>query len=148
MTRKRFARQASIGLKRLGTYERHDLLHPVIKASGEAEYTQEDLLTVRYIKRAQALGFTTEEIREILGLRDTEQSGGMCIEDRAQHWIYRIDDRIDLLLTLRAKLEHLIDAVAQDESLPLFGEAPASHLRRRSRSAAAPPVHADENPRP
>lgn len=64
------ARQAGVNIQTVRFYERKGLLPaPRRKPSGYRLYTDEDLHRLRFIRRAKALGFSLEEIREVLHMR-------------------------------------------------------------------------------
>lgn len=63
----------SVGLSAdtLRYYERINLVpRPARGAGGQRSYAQKDLARLRFVKRAQALGFTLEEIRQLLRFRE------------------------------------------------------------------------------
>ncbi len=64
------ARRVGINIQTIRFYERKKLLpSPARKPSGYRVYTDEDLHRLRFIRQAKALGFSLDEIREILHLR-------------------------------------------------------------------------------
>lgn len=64
------ARQAGVNVETLRFYERHGILpEPPRRASGYREYPPDTVDLIRFIKRAQELGFSLKEIRELLDLR-------------------------------------------------------------------------------
>lgn len=64
------ARQAGVNIQTIRFYERKGLLPvPRRKPSGYRLYAGEDLHRLRFILRAKELGFSLEEIRQILGMR-------------------------------------------------------------------------------
>lgn len=69
MTIGRFAREGGVGVETVRYYQRRGLL-PVPAAGSTAyrEYGGEELRRLAFIRRAQAAGFTLEEIRELLHL--------------------------------------------------------------------------------
>lgn len=61
------AKQTGIGIETLRFYERSGLLdRPARTEGGYRLYDAEALLTLEFIKRAQTLGFTLDEIRQII----------------------------------------------------------------------------------
>jgi DNA-binding transcriptional MerR regulator len=64
------ARRAQVSVQTLRYYERRGLLkRPARAASNYRLYTEEAVSRVRFIKRAQRLGFDLEAIRDLLALR-------------------------------------------------------------------------------
>ncbi len=61
------AKQTGIGIETLRFYERSGLLDcPARTEGGYRLYDEEALLTLEFIKRAQTLGFTLDEIKQII----------------------------------------------------------------------------------
>jgi MerR family copper efflux transcriptional regulator len=64
------AREAGIGVETVRFYEREGLLEePVRRASGYRQFNLDAVARLRFIKRAQRLGFTLREIKELLALK-------------------------------------------------------------------------------
>lgn len=64
------ARRASVNIQTVRFYERQKLLpQPARKPSGYRVYGEGDLRRLLFIRQAKALGFSLEEIREILVMR-------------------------------------------------------------------------------
>ena len=65
------AKAAGVNVETLRFYERRGILRePGRGPSGYREYPAETVRIVRFIKRSQELGFTLEEIQELLALRE------------------------------------------------------------------------------
>jgi len=77
------AAEAGVNVETLRFYERRGLLEEPTRhsSSGYREYPAEAVRVVRFIKRAQELGFTLREIEELLRLR--ESHGRRCADVRA-----------------------------------------------------------------
>ena len=76
------ARQAGVNLQTVHYYERRGLLPiPPRTDANYRSYPAGAVLRVRFIKRAQDLGFTLKEIEELLSLRATPRSG--CADVRS-----------------------------------------------------------------
>jgi len=78
------AGRAGVNVQTLRFYERRGLLpEPPRRASGYREYAPESVRRVRFIKRAQELGFTLAEVEELLRLReDPRIPAGRCVRPR------------------------------------------------------------------
>jgi DNA-binding transcriptional MerR regulator len=77
LTTGELANWAGVNVETLRFYERKGLLpRPPRRASGYREYPLECVRLIRFIKRAQELGFSLREIRELLDLR--VQPGVTC----------------------------------------------------------------------
>src|SRR5216683_3180414 len=65
------ATRAGVNIDTLRYYERRGLLaEPERRPSGYRDYPEETVPIIRFIKRAQDLGFTLNEIEELISLRD------------------------------------------------------------------------------
>jgi Hg(II)-responsive transcriptional regulator len=63
------AKNAGVGIDTVRYYERDGLLKPAGRAaSGYRRYSDSEVRRLRFIRRAKALGFSLEEIRELLAL--------------------------------------------------------------------------------
>jgi MerR family copper efflux transcriptional regulator len=70
------ARRAGVGIDTIRYYEREGLLpKPRRRASGYRDYGSEVVERLRFIRRAKDLGFTLEEIRELLALSTDRERG-------------------------------------------------------------------------
>ena len=108
------ATQAQVNTQTLRYYERRGLLpEPKRTRSGYRAYTADAVRVVRFIKRAQQLGFTLDDIEDLLHLAD----GGpaYCEEARtmARTRITDLQRRIDELVGMRDALARLIDTCGQ-----------------------------------
>lgn len=57
-----------VGVETIRFYQRKGLLETPTRESGIRRYGSEDLRRLRFVRQAQAAGFTLEEIRELLDL--------------------------------------------------------------------------------
>ena len=86
------AKRGGVGIDTVRYYERNGLLTPHTRlASGYRRYSELELSRLRFIRRAQALGFTLKEIKELLALsaqRDVGRGGVArvaCVPERCAH---------------------------------------------------------------
>ncbi len=106
MTIGRLARSAGVNIETIRYYQRRGLLvTPRKPPGGVRRYQPDTLARLRFIKRAQELGFTLREIGDLLKLGD-----GSCNETRAiaEHRLADIETRIRDLASMRATLGKLI----------------------------------------
>lgn len=110
------ARLAGVQIDTLRYYERRRILPaPARNAAGYRTFTQADVNRVRFIKQAQALGFTLAEIESLLILR-TSRSGKKCatVRARAQAKAQDIDQKIQALRAMKKALEKLVAACPKE----------------------------------
>ena len=111
----RLARQAEVGIQTIRYYERRGLLpDPGRTAGNYRTYPAAAVRRVRFIKRAQALGFTLREVGELLALRASAQCGCTDIRAQATAKMRDIDGRIASLERMRVALDRLVTACSKD----------------------------------
>lgn len=105
------ARQAGVPIDTVRYYERQHLLPAAQRsAGGYRVFRDSDLTRLQFIRRAKALGFTLEEIGELLALSDQGQQDMAPIRDAAQRRLDDIAQRIAELQRMQAALAQLVDA--------------------------------------
>ena len=109
------AAQAQVNTQTLRYYERRGLLPaPARTRSGYRAYTPDAVRVVRFVKRAQQLGFTLDDIEDLLHLA---QGGPASCDEPQTMARTRIDDlqeRIDELASMRDALARgLVDTCEQ-----------------------------------
>jgi MerR family copper efflux transcriptional regulator len=107
----RIAQSAGVGIDTIRFYEREGLLpEPRRRPSGYREYDQSAVSRLRFIRRAKDLGFTLEEIRELLALSADRHGGVEGVRERAAARLQAIDERIAELQRVRDGLAELVEA--------------------------------------
>ncbi len=103
------AERAGVGVQTLHYYERIGLLpKPDRSAANYRLYPPEALRRVQFIKKAQALGFTLEEIKEILGLRQQGRAPCRCVAEVAKKHLQELDARMAALQAFRRDLAAVV----------------------------------------
>jgi DNA-binding transcriptional MerR regulator len=103
------AKRGGVGIDTVRYYERNGLLTPHTRlASGYRRYSELELARLRFIRRAQALGFTLKEIKELLALSAQRDVGR--VKRSAQAKLRDVKSRIAALERMRDGLATLIDA--------------------------------------
>jgi DNA-binding transcriptional MerR regulator len=125
------AAQAGVSVQTLRYYERRGLISkPARRPSGYREYPQDVVRLIRLIKWAQNIGFTLDEIKEMIGLIENQVRGG-AVRSRAAAKIKDVDEKIRQLQTMRNALKARVDCSC-DGKCPIIraaldGGAPVSH---------------------
>jgi MerR family copper efflux transcriptional regulator len=102
----RLARRAGVGIDTVRFYERARLLPtPVRTVSGYRTYGDADVERLRFIRRAKALGFTLDEIRELLALSQGK-GGRAAVKALAEKRLRDLDARLAELTVMRDTLAH------------------------------------------
>lgn len=105
------ARRAGVNVETLRFYERRGILpEPPRRQSGYREYPPETVEVIRFIKRAQELGFSLEEIRELLYLRRVPGRATGKVPRLVRSKISEIDHKIRDLEAMRDALRGLLGA--------------------------------------
>lgn len=115
----RLARAAGVGVPTVRYYERRALLKkPRRTASGYREYPQDTARLIRFIKRAQDLGFSLTEIEELIALRDGNGRHRSDVRQLAELRIRDIDEKVQQLQAMRGALSTLVESCACGQSKP------------------------------
>lgn len=111
MTVSGLAKAAGVNTETIRFYERRGLLPvPARTAAGYRLYPAIMVRRLRFIRHAKDLGFTLEEIAELLSLRQDPDGTCADVRDRAQGKITDIDRRIAALTAMRATLAAIASA--------------------------------------
>src|SRR5713226_9186530 len=95
LTISRLAEAAGVELSTIRYYERRGLVRPdARRSSGYREYTNESVRRVRFIRHAQALGFTLEEIAGLLRLRIAPGMDCAAVRARASTKLANVKARL------------------------------------------------------
>jgi len=104
------AKQADVNLQTIHYYERRGLLpKPPRTGSNYRAYPEDAVLRVRFIKRAQELGFSLKDIKELLSLRAAPRAKCADVLRRAKGKVQDIDEKIATLRRMRTALSRLMD---------------------------------------
>lgn len=112
------AARTDVTIQTLRYYERIGLLPTASRqSSGYRRYDPDAVRRVRFIRSAQDLGFTLQEIGDLLGL--WAQTGRSCgaVEKRASNTLERIDSKIRDLKRMRSALARYMTACRERHAL-------------------------------
>ncbi|MEV5491503.1 MerR family transcriptional regulator [Streptomyces bobili] len=106
------AEAAGVNLQTLRYYERRGLLaEPERSPGGHRLYGEEAVTALRVIKAAQRLGFTLEEVAELLEAgRHRHGRPVPGLQQRARDKLTEVDEKIADLTTIRATLTAALEA--------------------------------------
>jgi MerR family mercuric resistance operon transcriptional regulator len=111
MTIGRLAGAAGVNIETVRFYQRGGFLdEPARPQSGYRTYGQSDVRRIRFIKRAQLLGFTLDEIRSLLLL----EGANTCADtyDLAVKKLAMVDEKLHDLLNMKHALAAMIGRCA------------------------------------
>jgi len=89
-------------------YERQELLLPIERtASGYRRYNNDSVKRLRFIRKAQGLGFTLAEIKGLLGMAEDDEADCGDVRTVARQKIAELEPRIADMLKIKQGLEEL-----------------------------------------
>lgn len=101
------ARRAGVSIDTVRYYERSGLLAPQTRlASGYRRYGELQASRLRFIRRAQELGFSLNDIRELLGL--SKQRDVARVKRAAEKKLADVEERLAALTRVRDGLATLV----------------------------------------
>lgn len=104
----KFAVAGDVGVETVRFYQRKGLLEVPPPDGGIRRYGEEDLRRLRFIRKAQAAGFTLEEIKELITLDSCRNRSRA--QELAQARVEALDVKIKELQKARRALKHLAEA--------------------------------------
>jgi len=135
------AEQAGVHVETLRYYERRGLLpEPARTPAGYRAYTPDAIRRVRFIRRAQRLGFPLREIAALLRLH--ADPDGACAEGRriAQERVAEIEQRIADLRAMQQALQAVV------RTCPGSGNVAACPARYTELEGEPNPTDTEEEP--
>lgn len=110
------ARAADVNIETIRYYERRGLLSPPRRTpSGYRQYNEDAVARLRFIKHAQELGFSLQEIDELLALRVRRGTACDAVARKTREKIALVERRIRDLQRIKLTLGRLADACAARE---------------------------------
>lgn len=108
------ADQAGVNVQTLRYYERRGILEaPARSASGYREYPSDTARVVRFVKRAQELGFTLTEVESLLDLAAGGPKSCEAAQGLAGEKISELNAKIASLASMRDSLQTLLDTCSR-----------------------------------
>ena len=101
-------------IQTLRYYERRGLLAPGRSPSGYRDYSSDAVRIIRFIKRAQNLGFTLDEVEELLKLRNRGGKRRGEVRAVAEAKMRDIETKLVRLQAMHRALNDLVDSCASD----------------------------------
>lgn len=135
------AERAGVNRETLRYYERRGLLKPARRtASGYRVYDRESAARLLFIKRAQAFGFSLEEIRDLLGMKPENPRSCNRVMNMLDGKIEESTERIREMQRFRRQLtryrKQCREALAEGESCPVILEISHPHESERVRNCS------------
>jgi Cu(I)-responsive transcriptional regulator len=127
------AERSGVSARMLRHYEGLGLLNGVARTeSGYRQYTEADIHSLRFIKRSRDLGFSMEEIAELLGLWQNRRRASSSVKRIAARHLGELEQRIAGLQEMQRTLSKLVHCCHGDArpDCPILedlaGDRPAS----------------------
>jgi MerR family transcriptional regulator, copper efflux regulator len=109
------ASASGVSAKTIRYYEAAGLIATANRsAGGYRVYTQADLFTLRFIKRARDLGFSIERIRRLLDLWQDRSRASRDVKRLALDHIAEIRSKIGAMTSMRDAVQELADACGDE----------------------------------
>ena len=103
------AEQAGVNVQTLRYYERRGLLpRPPRRRSGYREFPDDAVRVVRFIRRAKDLGFTLDEVEELIALRNDARRDRSRVRAVAEKRVRQVERKIAELEAMKKALNHLV----------------------------------------
>ena len=110
------ARLSGVSAKMVRHYESLGLLPRVGRTdSGYRQYSEAEVHTLRFIKRSRDLGFSMDEIGELVGLWQNRRRASASVRKIAQKHADELAQRIEAMQAMQRTLKHLIHCCQGDE---------------------------------
>lgn len=99
------AQQAGVTVQTVRFYERRKLLpEPIRKQSGYRQYGENELKQLRFIRQAKSLGFSLDEIREIIRSRGRGECPCTDVIAMAERHLHEVSEQIEKLEKFKEEL--------------------------------------------
>lgn len=103
------AKAAGVSAKMIRHYESVELLPPASRTSaGYRQYGEADIRTLQFIRRSRDLGFSIDEIRDLLSLWQNRNRTSRQVKALAKEHLDQLDNKLQELLAMKKALEHLV----------------------------------------
>lgn len=110
------AKSSGVSAKMIRHYESVGLFPEALRTeSGYRQYTAKEVSTLRFIRQSRDLGFSIEQIRELLGLWQNRRRPSRQVKALAQAHIEELNEKLTELNAMKSTLEHLVHCCQGDD---------------------------------
>lgn len=110
------AERSGVPAKTIRYYESIGLIGPAIRSENHyRSYSDADVATLRLVGRARRLGFSIEDLKNLVALYRDRHRASADVKALAQLHIARLDRKLAELQTVRAALADLVERCHGDE---------------------------------
>ena len=110
------ATQSGISAKTLRYYEDIGLITPGRRDNGYRDFSSDDVLQLRFLRRARDLGFPIEDCRSLLALWHDRSRASSDVKRIALGHLHEVERKLAELSELRDTLARLVHACHGDDS--------------------------------
>ena len=109
------AERSGVSARMLRHYESLGLLSGVARTeSGYRQYTEADIHSLRFIKRSRDLGFSMDEITELMGLWQNRRRASSSVKRIAEKHLAELEQRIADMQAMQRTLSKLVHCCHSD----------------------------------
>lgn len=124
------AKQSGISAKMIRYYESIGLISPAVRTdSGYRVYSDHDVHTLRFVRRARDLGFSVEQMNGLLALWQDRSRASADVKRIALEHVEELERKAEALREMAATLKHLAQHCHGDErpDCPILENLGCSH---------------------
>ncbi|EWS62091.1 Copper export regulator [Methylibium sp. T29-B] len=142
------AKASGVSAKMIRHYESVGLFPEALRTeSGYRQYTAKDVSTLRFVRQSRDLGFSIEQIRELLGLWQDRKRPSRQVRALAQAHIQELDEKLKELHAMKPRSSTSCTAATgtTGPTAPSSTRSPTKQAPRRPRRATRPARRRDCN---
>ena len=110
------AQRSGVSAKMVRHYESLGLLPAVARTdAGYRQYTDKEVHTLRFIRRARDLGFSIAEITQLLKLWQNQRRSSANVKKIASQHLAALDAKMAEMAAMRKTLQHLVHCCSGDD---------------------------------
>jgi len=110
------AKASGVSARMIRHYEGVGLLSEAARSgAGYRQYSDRDVHTLRFIRQSRELGFSIEQIRQLLALWQNRHRPSRQVKALAEAHLQELDRRLRELQAMRSSLEHLMRCCSGDD---------------------------------
>ena len=138
------ASASGVSARMIRHYERVGLLSEAARSgAGYRQYSDRDVHTLRFIRQSRELGFSIEQIRELLALWQNRRRPSRQVKALARAHLQELEQKLRQLQAMKASLEHLVSCCSGDDwpDCPILDSLAGEPLVSGPTEGASVPAH-------
>jgi len=110
------AKASGVSAKMIRHYESVGLFPEASRTeAGYRQYSEKDIATLRFVRQSRDLGFSIEQIRELLGLWQNRRRPSRQVKALAEAHLKELDQKLQELQAMKSTLQHLVHCCHGDD---------------------------------